>query len=235
MTMEIIAEIGQNHNGDMELAKELIYLAKENGADVAKFQLFDAPSLFPKDKPWFEYNCMTQLSRDQLNFLNEVCKENEIEFMASVFDLERLTWLEDIGVHRHKIASRSIRETDLIDAIVATGKPIMASLGMWNEKKFPVISPDTDFLFCISKYPTPIEEIDFNDIYFGPDQRAYKGFSDHTIGTTASCIALSRGARIIEKHFTLDKNMDGPDHACSMEPSELKAISIFRDDLRKCL
>ena len=234
--MEIIAEIGQNHNGDMKLAKELIYLAKENGADVAKFQLFDAPSLFPKNKPWFDYNCMTQLSRDELEFLNKTCQEADIEFMASVFDIERLNWLEEIGVNRHKIASRSIGETELIQAIVSTGKPIIASFGMWGEDNFPVISENTDFLYCISKYPTPLEEINFSKISFDQtDKTSYTGFSDHTIGTIASCVALSRGAAVIEKHFTLDKSMEGPDHACSMEADDLKTIAIYRDNLKKCL
>ena len=119
---------------------------------------------------------------------------------------------------------------------MSTGKPIIASLGMWDEDNFPLISESTDFLYCISKYPTPIEEINFSEISFDQnDKTGYSGFSDHTIGTVASCVALSRGASIIEKHFTLDKSMEGPDHACSMEPNDLKEIAIYRDNLRKCL
>ena len=197
--MEIIAEIGQNHNGDMELAKQLIFSAKENGADVAKFQLFDAHSLFPPDKPWFDYNCMTQLSRDDVWKLNEFCKEADIEFMASVFDIERIAWLEEVGVERYKIASRSVREKKLITALLATKKPLIISLGMWNEEKFPEIAGNIQgFLYCISKYPTPLEDLHLNEVDF----EKYAGFSDHSIGITASCVAMAQGASIIEKLYS---------------------------------
>ena len=93
--MEIIAEIGQNHNGDMSLAKDLIFAAAEAGADVAKFQLYDAKKLFPRDgNPWYEYNCKTELSREQVENLWQICEQANIEFMASVFDSGRIQWLE---------------------------------------------------------------------------------------------------------------------------------------------
>ena len=118
--MEIIAEIGQNHNGDMALARQLIRSAKENGADVAKFQLYDARALFPKEgNEWFDYNCKTELSHDQIRELADECRRAGIEFMASVFDVERIAWLEEVGVKRHKIASRSIHDVALIESLVA--------------------------------------------------------------------------------------------------------------------
>ena len=232
--MLIIAEIGQNHNGDMALAKKLIRKAKECGADVAKFQLYDAKALFPKDgNEWFDYNCQTEISRDQLYFLNEECKKSDIEFMASVFDVERIAWLEEIKVKRHKVASRSIRETAMLKALAATGKPLLVSLGMWGEAEFPQIeaSGGVDYLYCVSKYPTPLEDVRLSLVDFNK----YAGFSDHTIGVTASMAAFARGARILEKHFTLDKNMYGPDHAGSMTPDELRAIHQFRLELDRCL
>ena len=230
--MEIIAEIGQNHNGDMGLARELIYAAKECGADVAKFQLFDAPSLFPPEKPWFDYNCMTQLSRKDLENLYSYCNDAEIEFMASPFDVERVGWLEEVGIKRYKVASRSIKDTSLISAICETGKPIIASLGMWDGDSFPIITGNLQgYLYCISKYPTPLESIHLLDVDFN----SYIGFSDHSIGITASCAAMSLGAKVIEKHFTLDKSLEGPDHAGSMTPNELSALVDFRNDLQKCL
>src|ERR1700710_2367600 len=126
MRTEIIAEIGQNHNGDMELAKKLIQEAKRAGADVAKFQLYEAHALFPREgNEWFDYNCKTELSRGQITMLAAECKKIGIEFMASVFDIERIQCLEDVGVKRYKIASRSIFETDLIHAVAATGKPML--------------------------------------------------------------------------------------------------------------
>ena len=116
--MEIIAEIGQNHNGEMGLALELINKAKESGADVAKFQLYDARTLFSKENnEWFEYNCKTEISREQLSILADECKKINIEFMASVFDVERVGWTEEIGVRRYKIASRSINDKNLLRKI----------------------------------------------------------------------------------------------------------------------
>jgi len=232
--VEIIAEIGQNHNGDIVLARELIHSAKESGADVAKFQVYDARTLFPKEgNEWFDYNCNTELSRKQIEELAEECSRVGIEFMASVFDVERVAWLEEVGVKRYKIASRSIRDVDLIATLAATGKPLLASLGMWQGSKFPEIknSVKVDFLYCISKYPTPLSDLQFSQVDFN----IYTGFSDHTIGVNASITALARGAKVLEKHFTLDKSLMGPDHAGSMTPEELALIDAFRNDLRKCL
>lgn len=233
--MEIIAEIGQNHNGDMEIARRLIHEAKRCGADVAKFQVYDARRLFPQENnPWFDYNCTTELSRSALDELAAECDRVGIEFMASVFDTERVQWLEEIGVRRYKIASRSIADGELIDALAATGKPLIVSLGMWHEETFPVIptSAPVEFLYCISRYPTPPEDVHLASVDFSG---RYAGFSDHTIGLTAPIAAFARGARIIEKHFTLDKAMYGPDHAGSMTPDELAELHRVRMELQQLL
>ena len=234
MSFKIIAEIGQNHNEDMVLAQELVHAAREAGADIAKFQLFDAEALFPKEgNEWFEYNCKAELSRDQVTLLADECEKTGIEFMASVFDTKRINWLEQVGVKRHKVASRSIRDVEMIKILANTGKPLLVSLGMWNESAFPRIESkgSIDYLYCISKYPTPLNELHLSDVDF----MRYGGFSDHTVGIHAAQIAMARGAKIIEKHFTLDKNMYGPDHACSMTPDELRALDAFRKDLEKSL
>jgi len=233
--MEIIAEIGQNHNGDISLAKELIHAAKENGADVAKFQLYNAKSLFPQEgNEWFEYNCQTEISRDQLNILVKECNKCGIEFMASPFDIERVQWLEEEQVKRYKIASRSIQDEALIRRICRTQKPIIASLGLWQENELPKIeSPkEVSFLYCVCEYPTPLSHLNFSAVDF---TNKYNGFSDHSEGTVASKIAISRGAKIIENHFTLDKKMHGPDHAGSMTTKELKDITDFRNDFQTAL
>lgn len=231
--MKIIAEIGQNHNGDMGLAQELIASAKESGADVAKFQLYDANNLFPrKDNPWFEYNCKTELSRKDLEKIDRYCCDIGIEFMASAFDVERVLWLEELNVKQHKLASRSINDQDLINAIAITGKPVLVSLGMWESELFPELPIDqVGYLHCISKYPTPLDEIHLGDIDFSK----YKGFSDHSIGVSASIAALALGANVIEKHFTLDKKLYGPDHEGSMTPDELLLLSRTKDDFQLCL
>ena len=232
--MEIIAEIGQNHNGDMALARELIVAAKQAGASVAKFQLYDARALFPHEgNEWFAYNCKTELSHADIEMLASECASIGIEFMSSVFDAERVGWLEGVGMRRYKIASRSVRDRALIEAVAATGKPMIVSLGMWNGTGFPRIKSKgrVEFLYCVSKYPTPLSDLHLGQVDFG----RYAGFSDHTIGIDAAIAALARGARIIEKHFTLDKSMYGPDHAGSMTPDELAAICRFRDSLAQAI
>jgi sialic acid synthase SpsE len=232
--MEVIAEIGQNHNGDMQLARRLIAEAKAAGADVAKFQVYDARALFPKEgNEWFDYNCKTELSRADVETLSRECETQGIEFMASVFDVERVAWLEGVGMRRYKIASRSVRDAELIEAVAKAGKPMLVSLGMWDGADFPKItSPGgVEYLYCVSKYPT-----DMSDLHFGKvDFTRYAGFSDHTLGVDAAMIALSRGARIIEKHFTIDKTMYGPDHSGSMTPSELATLSRFKRSLASAL
>ncbi len=233
--MEIIAEIGQNHNGDMGLAKELIFAASENGADVAKFQIFSAEETFGKvDNEWFDYNLKTQLDKDSLWLLSETCKEAGIEFMVSAFHPRFVEWLEEVCVDRYKLASREIFNKELMEAYLKTSKPILVSLGFWEEGSLPIFEGKSSisYLYCISKYPTLLRDINFSSIDFIDK---YDGFSDHTIGISAPMIALSRGAKIIEKHFTLNKRLFGPDHAGSMTPEELRTLSLFRDDLQQCM
>ncbi len=234
MITEIIAEIGQNHNGDIECAKQLIRHAKDAGADVAKFQVFNARALFDSSphNPWFDYNCATELCRDDVLRLADYCRKLNIEFMASAFDVERIQWLEEAGVLRYKIASRSLADGELVAAATATGKPVLVSLGAWQGSSFPEISAEggVEFLYCISKYPTPLNDLKLRAVDF----QRYAGFSDHTIGVTAACTSFVLGARILEKHFTLDKNAYGPDHACSMNPDDLKLINTFRIELGEC-
>jgi len=225
----IIAEIGQNHNGDMAAARELIDQAKSNGADIAKFQLYDVDSIFTPDFEWYREGKEAQLTRDQAASLAEHCKRVGIEFMASVFDLERLAWCEELGVRRHKIASRSIHDRPLIEAAARTGKEMIVSLGFWKSEQFPVIksSAAVRFLYCVAKYPTAPSEVHLERVDFNK----YAGFSDHTAQLDAAKVAIARGARIIEKHFTLDKAAHGPDHRCSMTPPELAELTAFA---RRC-
>ena len=231
--MLIIAEIGQNHNGDMELAKKLVVSAKENGADIAKFQLYDVDAIFPSTFEWYREAKEAELAKGQVVELATWCQEVGIEFMASVFDTERVEWCEEIGMKRYKIASRSIYDKKLIRAVAGTGKDMIVSLGMYRGRGFPRIEARgrVDFLYCVAKYPTSAEDLDFRRIDFDK----YSGFSDHTVGTEAALVAMARGARIIEKHFTLDKKMHGPDHAGSMEPQELRQIVDFSKKVERIL
>jgi len=230
----IIAEIGQNHNGSMSLAKELIEAAHECGADVAKFQLFSAVDLFSKsNNPWYSYNLSTELNYDQAEELASFCREIGIEFMASAFDPTRVDWLEKLEVRRHKLASRSIFDTELIDSMVRTKKQIIVSLGFWKEDILPPFdsSVQVSFLHCISRYPAPLDSVMLSKIDFSK----ISGLSDHCIGLSAAVTAIALGAKIVEKHFTLDKKMYGPDHSCSANPEEFAQLVNFYKEIKACL
>lgn len=231
--MLLIAEIGQNHNGDMSLAKKIIISAKACGANIAKFQLYDADSIFNKDFKWYKEAKKAQLDFSQAKELKRECDKIGIEFMTSVFDLERLNWIIRLGVKRIKIASRSIYNKKLINSACETGLDMIVSLGMYKGHGFPKIKTKgkVEFLYCVAKYPASFKDLHFSKVNFSK----YAGFSDHTIGIEASVVAMSRGARIIEKHFTLDKNMHGPDHECSMDPNELRQLAYYAKLIGKML
>ncbi len=231
--MLIIAEIGQNHNGDMAIARKMITAAKEGGADIAKFQLYNVDSIFPPSFEWYQEAKEAQLNRQQVVALADWCQQTGIEFMASVFDTERVEWCQEIGMKRYKIASRSIYEKQLIKAVAQTGKDMIVSLGMYQGKRFPRITTTgkVDFLYCVAKYPALPEDFNFLTVNFDK----YSGFSDHSLGIEAALVAMGRGARIIEKHLTLDKKMHGPDHSGSMEPQELRQIVSFSRKFERIL
>jgi len=215
-----IAEIGHNHNGNMKLAKQMIWRAKTCGADIAKFQLYDIDYIMKTTDEHYQELKDSQLTKDQLALLYRECQEAEIEFLTSVFDAERVGWTEELGMKRYKIASRSVYDRELISAVEKTGKDVICSLGMWKGKELPRIETKgkVDFLFCVSKYPTRDEDL---KNFYSLDFKTYSGFSDHTIGIQWAIVAMVLGAKIIEKHFTLDKNMVGCDQAGSANPYEL--------------
>ena len=226
-TVKVIAEIGINHFGDTAKAKRMIALAKHAGADIAKTQLYDPEKLFPdhhlyaQGRDWYEKIRQTELSRRQSFELAEFCDKVDIEFMASCFDLERLSWLEEIGVKRHKIAYNQRNNQELINAMWDTNKPLISSIDAFSDSYLPFLvgkswqnkgNPDVTYLYCIPEYPTP-----YNKVFFGGTMFLdYNGFSDHTIGYHASLIAVAQGATVIEKHFKIDE--EGPDVICSLDP-----------------
>jgi sialic acid synthase SpsE len=213
----IIAEIGQNHCGNMELARLLIREAKEGGADLAKFQLYDHKVLYG-DNPNIPN---VELSFDQARMLFDYGKEIGIEVFFSVFDIERVRWCEEIGVKRYKIAHSQKDNTALFGTIWVTGKPFIVS------SDIPTIY---NTLFCISRYPTELVDLRFGDISFD----LFDGFSDHTIGLNAAKIAMARGAKIIEKHLAID-HKTGIDAGWSMIPSELQELKGWEKVVHKVL
>jgi len=233
--IEIIAEIGINHNGNLKIAEELIVQASAAGADVAKFQLYDPRKLLkPADfiaQDWESILC-SQLSFDETKKLKEICDGYSIEFLASAFDVERLQWLENLNVKRYKIASRSVYDEEIAKFIAGTYKDVLVSYGMIEYDEDPLIFEycghrSVERLYCVPQYPALLESIRFNRDMFNYE---YHGFSDHTIGITAAMTAIVLGAEIVEKHFTYDKQASGPDHCCSIEFEELRRLCKFRDE-----
>ncbi|MEZ5440760.1 MAG: N-acetylneuraminate synthase family protein [Lysobacterales bacterium] len=219
--MEIIAELHPQHGGKAGLIREFIREAALNGADVAKFQLYDAEALLGSDR----WNYL-QLDFEMVKKIKRWCDEDGIEFMCSVFDEERLQWCEEIGVKRHKIASRTVKDPRLCEAIIATGKPIIMSLGMHDGQDLPYADhANISYLHCKSSYPAFTEEMcDFPASF---SANGVAGYSDHCLGIGVCLLAIARGATIIEKHMSLNKatQLDTERaHVCSMTPAELAQL-----------
>lgn len=215
----VIAEIGQNHCGDMVLARRLICLAKDNGADLVKFQLYDSEKLYGEKQS-------TELSKDDAFMLFEYGKRTGIEVFFSVFDRERIGWCEEIKVSRYKIACGEAGNKFLTNDVLRTHTPVILSSEFRRGKDSRIL-----VLYCIPKYPATLADLKFNQVDFTKD---FQGYSDHTIGLNASYVALARGAATIEKHFAVN-HKTGVDGPWSMTPPELQKLRKFADDLELCL
>ena len=237
----IIAEAGSNHNGSLEQAKKLVDVAAEAKADAVKFQIFKAESLYSKYTPEFSYlkgqNTYELIKsietpREWIKELAEYCKKRGIIFLASVFDFEAIDIL-DKYVPAFKIASFEITDLELLKYAAEKGKPMIISTGMANlgeiEDAITAIrsvgNENIILLHCNSLYPTPVEIANLRAIE--TMETAFKvpvGFSDHTLGIHIPIAAVAMGACMIEKHFTLDRTLPGPDHSFAIEPDELKEM-----------
>jgi len=244
----IIAEIGINHNGSMPLAHELIRQAAICGADAAKFQAYSVDALFGPDgeDPNPEIHAGVtplEFNKEQFAQCKAWCEEEDIEFMCSVFDEERLGWMEDLGVKRHKIASRTSKfMPELAHKIAQTEKPCYMSLGFDSKrltkttiiegnKKLLSSYDNIKYLYCVAKYPTEYKDLNLPKKF----EYGWHGFSDHTLGIEASLVAVARGAQIIEKHFTLNKAAEGFDHVCSITPDELADLVKYSKLMQKVI
>lgn len=267
MSTLIIAEAGVNHNGNLNMALELIKVAKESGADAIKFQTFTAKNLVTKDAKKAEYqiintqdhveNQFQMLQKLELSFsdyqiIKQSCDQLNIEFISTPFDLESVQFLNQLPVHRFKIGSGDLTNYQLLKAVALTQKPIILSTGMSDlsevhaavqQLKKYTLQPIT-LLHCVSSYPTPFDQCNLTAIQTLNRQIGLPtGFSDHTLGNQAAVIAVSLGAVCLEKHFTLDKNLPGPDHQASLDPRELKEYVeqvrqtevMLGDGIKRCL
>jgi N,N'-diacetyllegionaminate synthase len=248
----IIAEIGINHNGSLKKATSMIINAKKNGANAVKFQLYQTSTFANKKekkkvklfkKKSETLYCMWERLRVKKNWLKKIemiCKKNKIDLGFSVFDLKSLKLLEKIEYKFIKIASSDITDLNLMNQIKKRNKWTIISTGMASEHeviKASKIFKNKNFslLHCVSVYPTPIKSINLKRMLKLKKYCSSIGFSDHSIGVTASIMAINLGAKIIEKHFTNNKYQDGPDHIGSLDPVDLKCITDYRDNFNKVL
>jgi|TARA_B100000780_G_scaffold274901_1_gene240640 N,N'-diacetyllegionaminate synthase len=213
--MIFIAEIGLNHNGNFNACYKMIKLAKKSGADIAKFQLGW------KSLP----NEINFLDLERIKTLKKWADEFNIELMFSIFNKESLLMVKSLSLEKYKIASRTVvGDLELVKEIVNLEKKTYISLGMWDQDELPIKNKkNIEYFWCKSKYPTEISDLNnFPKNFKGSN---YTGYSDHSIGIDMPLIAISRGATIIEKHFTLDKTSTVVrDHILSATPDEFRNL-----------
>ena len=239
----IIAEAGVNHNGSLKVAFKLIDLAKKAGADAVKFQTFDTKSSTVKNLKKAEYQKVNKKdSESQYNMLKKLelsyedhikirnyCKNKKIIFFSTPSDIQSVNLLKKLNVPCYKISSVDLNNYELIEEVCKTGKPIIISTGMSNIRdvlrtKKKILSYNNKkivFLHCVSSYPTKNKDLNLNSIKFLKKKiKSLVGFSDHSIGDMGAILSIACGASVIEKHITLSKKMNGPDHKISMAPKE---------------
>ena len=242
----IIAEAGVNHNGDIEIAKKLIYEAKNAGADIVKFQTFDVDkvvsvcaSMAPYQKKALGMDVSQKemltglmLSQDDFTALADLCKKTGITFLSTPFDIDSVRFLNSLQ-DIWKIPSGEITNYPYLAEIAKTGKDIILSTGMCTldevDEAIKLLKSkgagNITLLHCTTDYPASMDEVNLNAMITLRDRFGCRaGYSDHTRGSEAAIAAVALGAPVIEKHFTLDRTMTGPDHKASLEPHELKAM-----------
>jgi N,N'-diacetyllegionaminate synthase len=243
----IIAEAGVNHNGSIDCAKRLIDKAKWAGADAVKFQIFNAEDIVTKQAEKAEYQknatCSNEsqfkmiknleLNAEEFRELARYASEKSISFLSTPFSSKSTDVLAEIGVQAYKIASGDITNCPLLEHIARKGKPIILSTGMATLEEISealhVIKKACEvqvvILHCVTSYPTRPEEINLRAIEtLKKTFHLPTGLSDHTLGITVSIAAVALGSCMIEKHFTLDRNLPGPDHKASLKPDELREL-----------
>lgn len=245
----IIAEAGVNHNGDVNLAKKLVDVAVDCGADIIKFQTFKAETLVTKTAKMANYQIAnTQKQESQFDMLKKLelsyedfialkkyCEEKKITFLSTGFDLESVKFLSELGLKLWKIPSGEITNLPYLEFIGKLGHEVILSTGMSTLEEVRdavniLVKSGTDkkmitVLHCNTDYPTKFEDVNLNAMLTIKSALGLEiGYSDHTLGVEVPTAAVAMGATVIEKHFTLDKTMPGPDHKASLDPQELKQL-----------
>ena len=245
----IIAEAGVNHNGSIDIAKEMIDVASDAGADFIKFQTFKSEDLVTKKAEQAEYQKKKgEKNNTQFEMLKKLeldleshgelisyCNKKNIQFLSTAFDIESLKMLKNFNLPFYKIPSGEITNFPYLKHIGHEKKPIIMSTGMSTleevKKALKILinsgarKEDIIILHCNTEYPTPIIDVNLRAMLTIKEKLGVKvGYSDHTLGIEVSLAAVALGAKVIEKHFTLDRNMSGPDQAASLEPKELNSL-----------
>jgi N,N'-diacetyllegionaminate synthase len=256
----IIAEAGVNHNGSLESAKLLVDVAAEAGADLVKFQTFSADRLVTISANKAEYQNQTtdasesqhamikklELSREMHEDIIAYCKKCGIEFFSTGFDIQSIDLLLELGLKQFKIPSGEITNLPYLRHIGKLGKPVILSSGMAKlgeiEAALDVLEAsgsqrkNITVLHCNTEYPTPMAHVNLRAMLSIRDAFGVAvGYSDHTLGIEVPIAAVALGATVIEKHFTLDRSLPGPDHKASLEPDELKAMVQAIRNIEKAL
>ena len=244
----IIAEAGVNHNGSLELAKQLIDAAAVAGVSYVKFQSFKAEKLVTKEAEQAEYQQRNAADSSQYTMLKKLelthrqheelvahCKQKGVRFLSTAFDLESIEYLHSLNLGLWKIPSGEITNFPYLKKIAQYGEPVIMSTGMCSmddvEQALNVLlehgltKEQITLLHCNTEYPTPMQDVNLKAMLQLRDKFGIKvGYSDHTKGIEVPIAAVALGAEVIEKHFTLDRTLPGPDHKASLEPNELKAM-----------
>ena len=252
MSVYIIAEAGVNHNGSCELACKLVDAAKAAGVDCVKFQTFKSKNLVSNSAPKADYQKDTtgegsqvdmlkqlELSYEEFLALKDYCDKVGICFLSTPFDFDSIEFLNSIDMPFWKIPSGEVTNYPYLVALAKTGKPVVMSTGMCEMDEIQAAidvltkngTKDIKLLHCNTEYPTPFEDVNLRAMATMREAFGLEvGYSDHTKGIEVPIAAVALGATVIEKHFTLDRNMEGPDHKASLEPDELaKMVSSIRN------
>ena len=256
----VIAEAGVNHNGSLEIAKKMVDVAVEAGADAIKFQTFKAEKVIAVNAPKAGYQMETtgsdesqlemvkklELDETAHTKLHQYCQEKDIQFLSTPFDLESIDLLNRLGLEIFKIPSGEITNLPYLRKLGALNKRLILSTGMADlgeiEDAVEVLTDSgtplghITVLHCNTEYPTPFEDVNLRAMLtIGHAFGVAVGYSDHTRGIEVAVAATALGATVIEKHFTLDRNLQGPDHKASLEPDELKAMVQAIRNVEKAL
>ena len=256
----IIAEAGVNHNGDIKLAKKLVDMAAKAGADIVKFQTFKAKNIASKKAVKAEYQKKTtgkkeslfemlkklELTKKDHEKLIIYCNERSIKFLSTPFDSDSILLLKSLGIKVGKIPSGEITNLPYLQKMAVTFDELIVSTGMSNldevETSLNILieagakKEKITLLHCTTEYPTPMEDVNLKAMLTMQKKFGVQvGYSDHTAGIEVAVAAVALGASVIEKHFTLDRNMKGPDHKASLEPRELKTMITAIRNIEKAL